>query len=135
MFSLNALSASNGEEGLKLIREKDTDVVLLDLVLPEMNGIEVLKKIKVIDPSLPVIMITAYGSVPNAVEAIKQGAFDFVEKPLDADKILVIIKNALELRNLNKENIRLKKNVQNQFKFVGNSPQIRKIIRQVNILA
>lgn len=132
---LNTLSASNGKEGLTLIREKDTDVVLLDLVLPEMNGIEVLKKIKVIDPSLPVIMITAYGSVPNAVEAIKQGAFDFVEKPLDADKILVIIKNALELRNLNKENIQLKKNVQDQFKFIGNSPQIRKIISQVNILA
>ncbi|GMR25615.1 MAG: sigma-54 dependent transcriptional regulator [Ignavibacteria bacterium] len=131
----NTLSASNGEEGLKVIGEKDTDVALLDLVLPEMNGIEVLKKIKDIDHSLPVIMITAYGTVPNAVEAIKQGAFDFVEKPLDADKILVIIKNALEMRNLNKENIQLKKNVRDQFKFIGNSPQIVKIINQVNILA
>jgi len=132
---LNSLTASNGEEGLKLIGEKDTDVALLDLVLPEMNGIEVLKKIKDIDHSLPVIMITAYGTVPNAVEAIKQGAFDFVEKPLDADKLLVIIKNALEMRNLNKENIQLKKNVRDQFRFIGNSPQIIKIINQVNILA
>lgn len=131
----NTLCASNGKEGLNLFSNVDVEVVLLDLVLPEMNGMEVLKKIKELDPYLPVIMITAYGTVQNAVDAIKQGAYDFVEKPLDADKILVIIKNALEFRNLNKENIQLRKNVQSQYKIIGNSPKIKKVLRQINILA
>jgi two-component system nitrogen regulation response regulator NtrX len=131
----SAICASNGEDGLNQIRDKDIDVVLLDLVLPKLNGIEVLKKISSYDPSLPVIMITAYGSVPNAVEAIKQGAYDFVEKPLDADKILIIIRNALERRNLDKEIGQLRKSAEEQNKIIGSSAQIRKIVRQIKILA
>ncbi|MCP2619557.1 response regulator, partial [Candidatus Aminicenantes bacterium AC-335-K20] len=102
-YDYEVLTALDGKSALSIIEENDIDVVLLDLKLPEMDGIRVLKKIMEKKPSLPVIMLTAHGSIPKAVEAVKIGAFDFLEKPVESEKILITIKNALEKSRLEKE--------------------------------
>ncbi|UCG51395.1 MAG: sigma-54-dependent Fis family transcriptional regulator [Candidatus Latescibacterota bacterium] len=97
------IDAGTGERGLDLFKETPTDLVLLDLKLPGESGISVLKKIRSIDPSVPVVMMTAYGEVETAVEAMKCGAYDFVLKPFALEKIKITIKNAIETHRLKDE--------------------------------
>src|SRR5499433_3953414 len=97
---LSADTAANGEEGLKKIEDNLYDAVLLDLMLPGKSGMEVQKDIKRIDPTLPVVIITAIGAVETAVAAIKDGAYDYVTKPWNNEKLLVIINNAIKQRQL-----------------------------------
>jgi len=97
------LSAENGEEALKVFRREEPDLVILDLKMPKMNGIEVLRNIKDTNPKIPVIMITAHGSTAVAVEAMKIGALDYISKPFDIEELRVIIRKALEYKNLNDE--------------------------------
>ncbi len=130
-----ALTAEDGESGLEILNRQAVEVVLLDLMLPKMDGLEVLKKIRDHNRSIQTIMITAHGSVSTAVEAIKAGAYDYIEKPLDADKILVLIKNALEKAQLLGENLRLRGSIIDRYKMVGNSAAMQKIYRQIKILA
>ena len=129
------LNAKDGIEGVTILRENEIDAVLLDFSLPGKNGLEILLEIQNINAVIPVIIITAYGSVPNAVEAIKKGAYDFVEKPLDAEKILVILKNAIEKHSLLKENLELRQNIIDRYKMVGRSSQMKKIFQQIELLA
>jgi two-component system NtrC family response regulator len=95
------LTAERGEEGIKL--SKGVDLVLLDLKLPDMDGLEVLSKIKEEDPEIEVIMLTAYGTIETAVSAIKRGAFDYLTKPIDLEKLLLVIKRALEKKEMERE--------------------------------
>src|SRR5262245_35776844 len=99
-FDLNNHSVStaeNGADALDQLRKSAFDCVLLDLKLPDMDGIQVLDHIREMDPYVPVILLTAHGSTRSAVEAMKKGAFDFFEKPADEEKLLIAVKNAAEL--------------------------------------
>lgn len=99
------LSAENGEQGLNLIQGQSgqIDVILLDLMMPGMSGMEVLDHIRAIDPNLLVIVITGYATVESAVEAMKKGAYDFISKPFTPDQLRIVVRRALEKRALQKE--------------------------------
>jgi two-component system response regulator PilR (NtrC family) len=119
--------ASNGEEVAKLVENDLFDLVLLDIRMPKLDGITALKKIKVNTPETIVIMITAYASADTAIKAMKEGAYDYITKPFKVDEIKLIIKNALEKKNLQKENILLKQAVRDRFHFgniIGQSPKM-----------
>ena len=119
--------ASNGEEVLKYIDKDIFDLVLLDIRMPKMDGIAVLKRIKSTSPETVVIMITAYASADTAIKAMKEGAYDYITKPFKIDEIKLIIKNALEKKHLQKENILLKQVVRDRYVFdniIGQSPKM-----------
>jgi len=131
----HVLEVHNGEDALKIIPKNNIDVVLLDLMLPGISGMEVLKEITTTLPNIPVILISAFGTVKVAVEAIKKGAYDFIEKPLDADRILITVNNAIEKRNLTLKTKRLQHDILNRYKMVGKSSAIHNVFRQIEILA
>jgi two-component system response regulator PilR (NtrC family) len=119
--------ASNGEEVLKLIEKDIFDLILLDIRMPRLDGISTLKRIKEISPETIVIMITAYASTDTAIRAMKEGAYDYIIKPFKIEEIKLIIKNALEKKNLQKENLLLRKVVKDRFHFeniIGQSPKM-----------
>jgi len=119
--------ASNGEEALKLVEKDIFDLVLMDIRMPKLDGIATLKKIKATSPETVVIMITAYASTDTAIKAMKEGAYDYVTKPFKIDEIKMIIKNALEKKNLQEENILLKQVVRDRYHFdsiIGQSPKM-----------
>ena len=96
----SATAAYGGMEAVKRFQEGDYQLVITDLKMPEVNGMDLLKTVKGIDPKIPVIVITGYGTVKKAVEAIKIGAYDFIEKPVDRDKLELIVERALERHSL-----------------------------------
>ena len=98
----------DGAAGLEAFRLHKVDLVLTDLKLPEKSGLEVLQAVKDENPLIPVVVMTAYGSIETAVKAVKDGAFDFLQKPVDPEKLLVTISKALEKRHLQTENLLLK---------------------------
>jgi len=109
--------ASNGEEVVKLVDNDLFDLVLLDIRMPKLDGISALKKIKSTSPETIVIMITAYASADTAIKAMKEGAYDYITKPFKVEEIKLIINNALEKKNLQKENILLKQVVRDRYHF------------------
>jgi two-component system response regulator PilR (NtrC family) len=126
--------ASHGEEVSKLIDKDLFDLVLLDIRMPKMDGIAVLKKIKATSPETIVIMITAYASADTAIKAMKEGAYDYITKPFKVDEIKVIIKNALEKKNLQKENLLLKQVVRDRYRFGNIIGQSAKMIALYDLL-
>jgi len=120
--------ASNGEEVLKLAEKEIFDLVLLDIRMPRLDGISALKKIKALSPETIVIMITAYASADTAIKAMKEGAYDYITKPFKLDEIKLIIKNALEKKNLQRENILLKQVVRERYHFDNIIGQSSKMI-------
>ncbi len=128
-------TTDTGEKGLDILRGENFDLVLLDIWLPKLNGIEVLEKIKKIEENTQVIMITGHGSVEAAVKATKLGAFDFLEKPLSLEKVIVTVKNALEHRQLEEENIQLKERVRAKYHLVGESSAIQKLRNEIKVSA
>ena len=118
-------SASNGYEALQQIETEAPDLVLLDIWMPGIDGIETLKEIKQKYPHIQVIMITGHGTIETAVRATKHGAFDFIEKPLSIDKVIVAINNALNFRRLEEENRYLRKKTIEKHSITGNSEPIR----------
>lgn len=120
-------TAETGLEGLSLIKSNNFDVVFCDIKMPQMDGIEVLDKIKNIKPDLPVIMISGHGSIDTAVETIKKGAFDFIEKPLDLNRILITIKNATDKGELIIKTKQLEEKVIKNYEMIGSSPALEKI--------
>ncbi len=129
------ITAPDGETALRLVREEAPDLVLLDIALPGMDGLEVLTEIKRQYPALPVIMISAYGSVENAVKATRLGAYDFIEKPPHADKIVLTVKNALELARLTEENRRLRQQAAPPREIIGKSEAIQALREKLRIVA
>ncbi len=109
--------SGSGKEGIDIFFEGNFDLVLLDRKLPDKEGIEVLRQIKKINPIVPVIIITAFANVANAVEAMKEGAFHYLTKPIDPDELTLIIKNALDNLNLKRENIELKESLREKFQY------------------
>lgn len=102
-------TTNNPSEGIKLFSEKDYDLVITDLKMPGLDGIELFDEFQEIKPDIPVVMITAYGSIETADEAMKKGIADFITKPFRKDSILFTINRAIELARVKKENIELKK--------------------------
>jgi DNA-binding NtrC family response regulator len=123
-------AAENGEEGLLKLGERSFDLVLLDLALPGRNGIELLPDIRALDPQLSVIMITAYGTVEDAVRAMQSGAMNFLQKPWDNEKLLADVRVAVARRRAEEENIQLKRALKQRYNFehiVGKSEPMLKI--------
>jgi len=127
--------ATNGQEGLEFIAKNKYDVVLCDIKMPGLDGIEVLDKIMEIAPDLAVIMISGHGNIDTAVEAIKKGAYDFIEKPPDLNRLLVSIKNALERTELVAETRILKRKVNGTYDIIGESAAIKKVKEMIERVA
>ena len=123
--------AASGPEGLEVVRSTPIDAVIVDVMMPGMDGLQVLDAIHDIDDELPVLMITAFASMETAVTAMKKGAFDYITKPFKNDEVLVVLNNAVERRRLVAENVTLKQNLQARYhKFaniIGGSPQMKQV--------
>lgn len=119
--------ASDGEEGLKKFREKSFDVVLCDIKMPKLDGIEFLQKAGEANPDVPIIMISGHGNIETAVEAVKGGAYDYLAKPPDLNRLLITIRNAMDRRNLATETRVLKRKVSKVQDMVGQSDPILRI--------
>ncbi|MBW2646153.1 MAG: sigma-54-dependent Fis family transcriptional regulator [Deltaproteobacteria bacterium] len=130
-----ALTAGNGYEALKMIEEQSPDLILLDIWMPGIDGIETLKEIKRNNPFLQVIIISGHGNVETAVKATKLGAYDFIEKPLSIDKVIVAINNALNFRRLEEENRLLKRRALGKSQITGESPAIKALKQQIAVVA
>ncbi len=120
-------SAASGREGLDLIRSDKFDAIILDIWMPEMDGMEVLKQIKIEFPEQLVIMMSGHGNIETAVKAVKNGAFDFVEKPLSLERVLVLLQNAASVQDLTRENSALRKQVQKNRTLIGESMALRQL--------
>ena len=123
--------AANGAEGLELAKSLPFDAVIVDMMMPGFDGLQVLDELHKHDDELPVIMITAYASMENAITAMKKGAFDYITKPFKNDEVLVVLRNAIERRHLVAENVTLKQNLQARYhKFsgiIGKSPRMKQV--------
>ncbi len=127
--------ASDGPAALSAVRERNVDLVLLDIKMPGMDGLEVLSQIHGEYPQLPVVIISGHGTIQTAVEATRLGAFDFVEKPIDADRLLLVIRNGLAQRRLLRENVSLRAEVRQRTELVGEHTEIQKILETVRKVA
>ena len=119
--------AINGEDGIKKISSNIYDLALCDIKMPKLDGLEVLKKSKDLDYHLPFIMISGHGDLDTAVECIKNGAYDYIGKPPDLNRLLTTIRNGLNNKNLNQENKILKKKVSQKYQMIGESNELKKI--------
>ena len=129
------LTAPDGETALKMVAGTAPELVLLDISLPGLDGLEVLTELKRQYPFLPVIMISAYGSVENAIKATRLGAYDFIEKPPNADKILLSVRNGLELARLSEENRRLRQQTAPVKEIIGESYAVRRLREKLDLVA
>jgi DNA-binding NtrC family response regulator len=129
------LEAENGEETLSMIGREEIDLVILDIKMKGMDGIEVLEKIKEMIPELPVIMISGHGTIQIAVDAAKKGAFDFVEKPPDLNRLLITVRNALQSSELIRENRQMRTELHGAKDIIGNSPEMERIRRIISKIA
>jgi two-component system, NtrC family, nitrogen regulation response regulator NtrX len=127
--------AADGEEGLKKFQEKTYDVVLCDIKMPKVDGIEFLTKATAINPDVPIIMISGHGNIETAVEAVKKGAFDYISKPPDLNRMLITIRNAKDKTNLVKEAKVLKRRVSKVQEMIGESAAIKKIKETIEKVA
>jgi two-component system, NtrC family, nitrogen regulation response regulator NtrX len=121
------VEAADGEEGLKQFKEKTYDVVLCDIKMPKLDGMEFLQKATEHNPDVPIIMISGHGNIETAVEAVKKGAYDFIQKPPDLNRLLITIRNAKERNSLVTETKTLKRRVSRVQEMIGNSAPIQKI--------
>ena len=132
----HVLVAGSGEEAVKIVEEETPQLVLLDVWLPGMDGLETLKAIKKIEPETLVIIMSGHGTIETAVKATKLGAFDFIEKPLSLDKIIILVNNALSMVRLQEENVLLKQKVsRHQYELTGTSPAITELKEMISIVA
>ena len=125
------VTRSNGADALQAINADPPQLVLLDIWMPQMDGIETLQKIKELVPGLTVVMMSGHGSIESAVKAIKLGAYDYIEKPLSLEKVTLLIKHALNEKNLEQENLRLKKEVERKWQLIGSSPAMNRLREEI----
>ena len=121
------LDAPDGLEGLRLITSEKFDIIFCDIKMPKMDGLELLEKAMDHNPDVPVVMISGHGNIETAVEAIKKGAFDFISKPLDLNRMLITLRNAMEKSTLVKETKTLKRKISRTSEMIGESEPIKKI--------
>ena len=130
--------ADNGQAAIDAVEEKFYDLVIMDIRMPELGGIEALKKIKTISPGIPIIIMTAYASVGTAVDALKSGASDYLTKPLDIEELKILVAKTLRFHQLEEENIYLKERLNDRFDFsniIGRSPAMNKLFETMALVA
>lgn len=127
--------AENGLDGLVSIKAEKPELVFCDIKMPKMEGIEVLERIKEFTPDTPVVMISGHGTIDTAIEAIKKGAYDFIEKPLDLNRILITIKNATDKTQLIHETKTLKNRVSKRYDMVGDSESLNRVKTMIDKVA
>ncbi|MDA8078312.1 MAG: sigma-54 dependent transcriptional regulator [Nitrospiraceae bacterium] len=130
-----AVTASSGEEAVRMVKETSPDVVLLDVWMSGMDGVQALQELREVAPELPVIMISGHANIEIAVKATKMGAYDILEKPLSMDKVLIAVERALEKRNLEIENRALRENLRRRWKLVGNASRMVQLREQIKLAA
>lgn len=128
-------TASSGEAGLELLKSEYFDLLFLDVWLPEMSGIQVLEEINTFEEAPQVLIISGHGSIESAVKATKLGAYDFLEKPLSLDKVVLTVKNALKHKRLEEENVQLRERIKANYNLVGSSPCIQKVRKAIKAAA
>jgi len=129
------VSAGTGEDALRMIQEQTPDLVILDVWLPKMDGIQALQEIKSLKRDIPVIMISGHGNIEVAVKATRMGAYDFLEKPLSLERVLLSSRRALERSALERENRELRENLTRKWKFIGESPSMKDLRGQIEMAA
>ena len=130
--------AGSGEEALRIIKQKKIKIMLADLVMPGIDGIELMKEARKIVPTISTVIITAYGSIQTAISAIKEGAYDYIEKPFCPEKVELLIKNLMEHQDLIEENISLRRRIEDRYNFEGiiaKSPKMLKIFELIKTVA
>ena len=130
--------ADNGQAAIDAVAEKFYDLVIMDIRMPELGGIEALKKIKAISPGIPILIMTAYASVGTAVDALKSGASDYLTKPLDIEELKLLVAKTLRIHQLEEENIYLKERLNDRFDFsniIGQSPAMNKLFETMALVA
>jgi two-component system, NtrC family, nitrogen regulation response regulator NtrX len=125
------IGAATGQEGLALAEREAPDLVLLDVKMPGMDGLEVLERLRSLNDALPVVVVSGHGTISTAVDATKKGAFDFIEKPFASERILVVLRNALAQRQLHDENRTLKKAVEVRHQMIGDSAALKHVMAAV----
>jgi len=132
------LTAYSGEEALSVLKNSDVDLVLTDMKMPSMDGIELLERIKEKDPGIPVIMMTAHGTVEKAVEAMQKGAYNYILKPFDNERLVIYVNKAIQMYRVIKENRRLRETVESQYSFgniIGKSSKMQNIFDLIKKIA
>ncbi|GJL62187.1 MAG: sigma-54-dependent Fis family transcriptional regulator [Nitrospirales bacterium] len=127
--------AKSGTEVLKMVRSEPPDLIILDIWMPEIDGLETLKRLRQQFPSLLVIMMSGHGSIETAIKATKLGAYDYLEKPLDLEKVTILVRNALHQRKLEEENLNLRIQVERRFELVGTSPAMHRLRELITMAA
>lgn len=127
--------AEDGQKGIEMFKSAEYNVVLCDIKMPGMDGIEVLEKLFAQAPDVPVVMISGHGNIDTAVESIKKGAFDYIEKPLDLNRLLITIRNAMDKSSLVTETRNLKKKVNRKYQIIGDSKAIREVVEMADRVA
>lgn len=130
--------AESADKALRIIKQKKIKIMIADLIMPGMNGIELMKKAREIEPTISTVIITAHGTIQTAITAIREGAYDYVEKPFCPEKVELLIRNLVEHQNLVEENISLRRKIEDRFHFEGiiaKSPKMLKIIELVKTVA
>jgi two-component system nitrogen regulation response regulator NtrX len=128
-------AAQDGHEGITMAGEFRPDVIFLDVKMPGLDGLDVLARIREVDPAALVVMISGHGTIDTAVEATRKGAYDFLEKPLDTDRLLVTLRRALELRGLARSMADLRDQVESRYQIVGTSFHVRQVLERVEKVA
>ncbi|MCK4235949.1 MAG: sigma-54-dependent Fis family transcriptional regulator, partial [Candidatus Krumholzibacteria bacterium] len=128
-------TAPDGSSALELVADERVDIVLLDIKMPGMDGLEVLTKIRELRSDLPVVIISGHGTIQTAVEATKLGAFDFIEKPIDLERLLLTVRNGLKQGELARQNIQLKERVGVKTEIIGEHPAILEIMETIKQVA
>lgn len=127
----HVMSASSGREGIEMLHEAEPSLALLDIAMPEMDGIETLRRLREIRPEMPVIMITGHGTIETAVKTTKMGAYDFIVKPPELQHLTLVVKHGIEETRLREENESLKKSIERRYEIVGESEKVRTLKRQI----
>jgi len=130
----NVKGAGSGKEAFELLAEDEFDIIITDLFLPDLDGIDILKRVKSVSPAIEVILITGHASAETAVRAMKEGAFDYITKPLNLDELRIIINKSVEKRQLLNENVYLRKQLLDKFEFaniIGASPAMQKVFNRM----
>ena len=127
--------AEDGKQGTKMIDEDEFDLILCDIKMPKMDGLEVLEGANKKGVTTPFIMLTGHGNIQTAVHAMKIGAYDFIPKPPDLNRLLISIRNAIESKHLIKENVRLKKKIAKKYDIIGSAPKIKKVTELIDKVA
>ena len=131
-------TANSGPEALQILENSDVDLVLTDMKMPVMDGIELLEKVKMKDPKLPIIMMTAYGTVEKAVEAMQKGAYNYILKPFDNERLVIYVNKALEMYRMVKENRELRSAMESRFGFgniIGKSKEMQEVFKTIRKVA